>query len=332
MTIPEKQRKIITLLSDGAFHSDTDLASTLGLSQSVVCEHLHGLAELGLPTLAVNGKGYRLEKPIEFLSTDKIVAFLETSTRAHLPGIEIHDQIDSTNRYLAEHAVVAPLRSGFVCLAEQQTAGKGRRGRCWVSPFGRNIYLSLLWRFANGFADTAGLSLVVGVAVVRVLRALGLADVGLKWPNDIYCHGKKLGGILIEAAGAADGSCHTVIGLGLNVYLPQQQAGDIQQDWTDLSRIQGTPFTGRNRLVAKLLDQMVALLRDFETRGLAGFLDEWRGYDCLQGQNARLFINERHLDGVVLGIDGHGLLLFARDNGTVQAFASGEVSFHTPAP
>lgn len=330
VSIPEKQKQIITLLADGKFHSGTGLAHATGVSRSAIWKHLHNLAGLGLYPIAVNGKGYRLEKPIEFLNAQTITEFLSQAARSSLAEIVIHDQIDSTNRFLAEQAVASNLNSGSVCLAEHQTAGKGRRGREWVSPFGSNIYLSLLWRFPQGFANTAGLSLAIGVAAIRALRAFNLPQVGLKWPNDIYSHGKKLGGILIEVAGEADGPCHAVIGLGLNVYLPEQQAASIDQAWTDLSRLAGTKTVGRNLLVATLLNHFTGLLHQFESDGLSGVIDEWRSYDCLQGNNARLFIGGRCIEGSVQGIDSNGLLLLKQTDGTIKAFASGEVSFHNP--
>jgi len=326
--LSEKQKHIIALLADGKFHSGTALSLALGISRSAIWKHLHGLAELGLHPVAVNGRGYRLEQPIEFLCAEKILAYLEPSANKHLASLEIHDQIDSTNRHLADLAFSGRLASGTACLAEQQTAGKGRRGRHWVSPFGSNIYLSLLWRFPQGLAGTAGLSLAVGVAVIRALRTLGMDQIGLKWPNDIYHQGKKLGGILTEVAGEADGPCHAVIGLGLNVYLPEQQAAGINQEWTDLCRVTGMPLIGRNLLAARLLDHLLVLLPDFELYGLARYLDEWRGYDCLLGKNARLFIGGQHREGVVLGVDDNGLFLLGQADGTRQAFASGEVSFH----
>jgi len=330
--IPEKQKKVISLLADGKFHSGTELAQALGVSRSAIWKHLQGLEEVGLYHTAVNGKGYRLERPLEFLAIPEITALLNDAARSVLTELEIHDQIDSTNRYLEERASQRNAASGSACLAEQQTAGKGRRGRQWVSPFGSNIYLSLLWRFQQGYAATSGLSLAMGVAVIRALRELGVSSVGLKWPNDIYSLGRKLGGILIEVSGEADGPCHTIIGLGLNVYLPEQQATGINQEWTDLSRLVTGAFPGRNRLAAGLLNHLLGVLLEFEQTGIAGFVDEWRAYDCLKGQPARLYIGGQQLDGRVLGIDDSGLLLLELADGRIQAFASGEVSFRPSSP
>ncbi|MGZ5050874.1 MAG: bifunctional biotin--[acetyl-CoA-carboxylase] ligase/biotin operon repressor BirA [Methylobacter sp.] len=326
MNISDKQKKILELLADGAFHSGTELAEATGVSRSAVCKHVNGLDELGLAYSAVSGRGYRLERSLELLSADQINAELEPRAKALIASLEIHDQIDSTNRYLVERSQQnAP--AGSVCLAEHQTAGKGRRGRQWVSPYGSNIYLSILWRFQQGPAAISGLSLAIGVAVIRALKQLQVDDVGLKWPNDIYSQGKKLGGILVEVSGETDGPCSAVIGLGLNLFLPEDQAQSITQAWTDLSKVTGQDRLPRNRLAGMLLNQLLPVLADYESVGLKAYLDEWRGYDCLSGKNAVLFIGQQQFDGIVRGIDDNGMLLIERLDGNVQTFASGEVSF-----
>jgi len=193
--ISDKQKKILKLLADGEFHSGTELAELLGVSRSAICKQLNGLSVLGLQHAAVSGKGYRLDRPLELLDNTQINAELTPAQQAAISVLEIHDTLPSTNTYLVEASQQGAL-SGFVCFAEHQTAGKGRRGRQWVSPYGSNLYLSILWRFQQGgMASTAGLSLAIGVAVIRALRAQGFSEAGLKWPNDIYCQGKKLGGI-----------------------------------------------------------------------------------------------------------------------------------------
>jgi BirA family biotin operon repressor/biotin-[acetyl-CoA-carboxylase] ligase len=327
--ISDKQKKILSLLADGEFHSGTELAEALGVSRSAICKQLSGLPELGLRYLAVSGKGYRLNKPLELLAYTKINAILSEQNKAFISTLEIHDTINSTNSYLVERSQNnAP--SGFVCFAEHQTAGKGRRGRQWVSPYGSNIYVSILWRFQQGgIAGTAGLSLAIGVAVIRALKQHNISDVGLKWPNDIYSQGKKLGGILIEVAGEADGPCAAVIGLGLNLFLSETQAQGITQAWTDLTKVLGENPLFRNKLAATVLDHILSITNGFEVVGIKTYLDEWRSYDCLKGHTATLFIGQQQVDGIVEGIDDNGLLLIKRSDGIIQAFASGEVSFNS---
>jgi BirA family biotin operon repressor/biotin-[acetyl-CoA-carboxylase] ligase len=325
--ISDKQKKILSLLADGEFHSGTELAELLGVSRSAICKQLSGLAALGLHHSAVSGKGYRLDKPLELLESSKINAVLNDQNKVLIPTLEIHDSLDSTNSYLMEHSR-NNAESGFVCFAEHQTAGKGRRGRQWVSPYGSNIYVSMLWRFQQGgITSTAGLSLAIGVAVIRALKLYGINDVGLKWPNDIYSQGKKLGGILIEVSGEADGPCAAVIGLGLNLFLPEHQAQTITQAWTDLTQISGEIPVLRNQLAGTLLNEMLAVVNGFEMDGIKAYLDEWRSYDCLKGKAANLFIGQQQIEGIVEGIDDKGLILIKKPDGLVQAFASGEVSF-----
>ncbi len=327
MLLVYKQKKILILLADGEFHSGTVLAEMLGISRAAVCKHITQLVEaLDLNRVAISGKGYRLDKPLELLTQEKIIAVMDEQNRAFISVLEIHDQIDSTNRYLVErtrHQAVC----GLVCFAEQQTAGKGRRGREWVSPFGHNIYLSIAWHYQqSGYAAIAGLSLAVGVAVIRALTELQLTEVGLKWPNDIISSGKKLGGILIEVSGESDGACSVVIGVGLNLFLPETKAESITQAWTDITKMTGQ-CPSRNVLAGKLLNQLLPLLASYEQQGLKAYLDEWRRYDCLKGLPATLFIAQQSIEGIVAGVNDEGLLLLKRKDGSVQAFASGEVSF-----
>jgi BirA family biotin operon repressor/biotin-[acetyl-CoA-carboxylase] ligase len=326
VVISEKQKKILAILADGAFHSGTELARVMKLSRAAVWKQLNSLAELGLQHSAVRGKGYRLDKPLELLIHAEIDEVLSDRTRELISSLEIHDKIHSTNSYLVNRGQHdAP--SGTVCFAEHQTAGKGRRGRQWVSPYGSNIYLSILWRFQQGPAAISGLSLAIGVAVMRALKQHDIEDVGLKWPNDIYSQGKKLGGILVEVSGETGGPCLAVIGLGLNLFLPESEAESITQAWTDLSKVTGRKRLSRNRLAGLLLEHLISVIAGFEAVGIKGYVDEWRGYDCLKDKAATLFIATQQFDGIVEGIDDDGLLLIRRLDGDVQAFASGEVSF-----
>lgn len=328
MTISSTQKRIISLLADGQFHSGTELADDLSISRSAVWKQLQGLNDWGLQYSAVSGKGYRLDNPLELLMEEKIKAVISDQAGVLISSLEIHDQIDSTNRYLVERSQNnAP--SGSVCFAEYQTAGKGRRGRQWVSPYGSNIYLSILWRFQQGPAAISGLSLAVGVAVIRALKQHQVNDIGLKWPNDIYSQGKKLGGILVEVSGETDGPCCAVIGLGLNLFMPEADAENITQAWTDLSKVTGQKLLFRNKLAGSLLNHLLPVIGEYEGIGIQAYLDEWRSYDCMFGKVATLFIGQQQFDGIVQGIDANGMLLIERPDGSVQTFASGEVSFNS---
>ncbi len=327
MHLSHTQKTILTLLADGQFHSGTELAKALNISRSAIWKQLDGLTALGLQHAAVSGKGYRLQKPLELLDEAKILAGLNDTTRPLISTIKIFDQIPSTNTYLVGQAL-ANAPSGAVCLAEQQTAGKGRRGRHWVSPFGSNIYLSVLKRFQVSPLAISGLSLAIGVGVIRALKQHYQLDFKLKWPNDVYYQDRKLGGILVEVSGESEGPCAAVIGLGLNLYLPEQEAIDITQPWTDLTRITGKAQVNRNALAGSLLNQLLPIIAGFEHTGIAAYLDEWRSYDCLKDKPATLYLGQHSYAGIVNGIDNQGLLLLTKTDGSTQAYASGEVSFN----
>ncbi len=170
------------------------------------------------------------------------------------------------------------------------------------------------------------------MAVIRALKQHQINDIGLKWPNDIYSQGKKLGGILVEVSGETDGPCSVVIGLGLNLFLPETEAESITQAWTDLTKITGQNQLFRNKLAGILLNHLLPVIAEYEGVGIKTYLDEWRSYDCLIGKSATLFIGQQQFEGTVQGIDDNGMLLIERTDGSVQTFASGEVSFSSSAP
>lgn len=327
MAISENLKRVLHLLADGSFHSGTELSESLGISRSAICKQMQSLADLGIELCAVSGKGYKLGRPISLLSLDQIRQHLTPQASGLLGRIEVHDVIASTNSYLLQAAHSGDAK-GFACFAESQSAGKGRRGRIWRSPFGANIYLSVLWRYQDGPATINGLSLAVGVAVVRALRQLGIGDVGLKWPNDIYWKQRKLAGILIEVAGESGGPCYTVTGLGLNCYIPPHEAKGIDQEWVDLDTLLGhSTHELRNQLAAELLNHLLPIIADFDSRGLSPYLPEWRENDCMQGSEACLYMGQQRYDGIVEGVNAQGMLQLRDERGESKTFASGEVSF-----
>lgn len=315
--------QLLRILSDGHFHSGETLGATLGMGRSAVWKHLKTLAEWDIVLHAVSGKGYRLAHPLELLDRDAILCFVTEEARALLPDLEIHHDIDSTNRYLTQKGRLgAP--SGQVCLAERQQAGRGRRGRTWISPFGANIYLSVLWRFALSPESLSGLGLAVGVAVTRALQDAGMPDVELKWPNDILWQGRKLAGILLEMTGELSGSCSVVVGIGLNVRMPRQTVAMIDQPWVDMETALDAPVS-RNEVAGRLLRHLALALRQFEADGLSAFHDEWMRLDAANGKPVTLQLHNDSITGVGRGIDASGALILD-DNGVIRHFPYGEVS------
>jgi BirA family biotin operon repressor/biotin-[acetyl-CoA-carboxylase] ligase len=322
--VSDLQDKILNILKDGNFHSGESLGEQLGVSRTAVWKQLQKLEEMGLQVESVKGTGYRVATGFELLCRDSITAHL-SSADAQMPRqIEIFQTLDSTNKYVRERAEQSDY-SASVVFAERQTSGRGRRGKTWVSPFAANIYMSILWEFEQGAQALEGLSLGIGVAVRRALAELGLDNVSLKWPNDIYIADKKLGGILLEMIGDPAGQCFVIIGVGINVSMPESTATDIDQPWTDLRTESKEPIS-RNKLAAVLVDNIFNLLDDFETVGFAGYRDEWQAADAFKGQQGTISTPRDSISGTVVGVDNSGAVQLRLADGKVQSFIGGELS------
>lgn len=323
----ETKIKIIHQLADGHFHSGEQLAARLGISRAAIWKHVKSIKhDMGLNVDAVRGRGYRITQPLELLAAERIEAHFSVHTRRLINKLHIHHNIDSTNSWLMRQAGMAA-ESGAVCVAEQQSAGKGRRGRVWVSPFGSNIYLSLLWHFAMAPVELTGLSLAAGIAVLRTLRQYNCCEAGLKWPNDILWQGKKLAGLLLEVAGETAGPAHVVLGVGLNIRL-DAEGTCIDQPWVDLESIPEVGRFSRNELVAALLENLVDVISGYEKSGLSEFIDEWNRYDLLHGEQVVVRSANQIYHGEHLGIDMSGGIRLMID-GEPRTFFAGEVSLRT---
>lgn len=322
--VSDSQDKILNALKDGKFHSGESLGELLGVSRTAVWKQLQKLEEIGLQVESVKGTGYRVANGIDLLVKDDITAHLRESNRNEPRSIELFQSLDSTNKYLQEQAEKSDC-SGSVVLAERQTSGRGRRGKTWVSPFAANIYMSILWDFEQGAQALEGLSLAVGVAVRRALIEMGLEDVRLKWPNDIYIGNKKLGGILLEMIGDPAGHCSVVIGVGINVSMPASIAVNIDQPWTDCCSESDAPIA-RSRLAALLIDNIFDILNDFESLGFAGYRDEWQEADAFKGLQGTISTPRDSVSGTVIGVDNSGAVQLKLMSGEVKSFIGGELS------
>lgn len=318
---------LIKILSDGDFHSGELIGKSLGVSRTAVWKKIAGLEKYHLEVESVKGKGYRLVdgNPLSLLDRTVIQTALSdsSSASASLFDIEIHQIIESTNTHLMQR-MAGGLVSGRVCLAEMQTAGRGRRGRSWVSPYAGSVYMSVTQVFQRGAVSTEGLSLAVGVLVAEALAKFGVADIQLKWPNDIYWQGKKLAGILLELVGDAAGECAVVVGLGLNVNLPRSASEEIDQAWTDLQSIVNTKIS-RNELVAQLLNSLLPALSHYETDGFESYLQRWAELDFLKGSQVSASVGDSAVVGVAKGVNERGALVIETPLGS-QIINGGEVS------
>ena len=319
--------KLLALLSDGEFHSGENLGSTLGMTRAAIWKKLKLLEELGLRVDSVRGKGYRLGTGIELLDKNKIEACIEDDMR-HRVAIHTSLKTGSTNDLVREVAV--PDKLNF-CLAEYQTSGRGRRGRDWVNPFGSTICLSALWKVNEGTASLEGLSLAVGLAVLKALESSGGSGLRLKWPNDILWKSpqgyKKLCGILLEVHGDPTGECEVIIGIGINVALSAEQLENIGQPAADLNRVCGS-VVSRNRVVGSVVNVLGRMLESYEHGGFGLFREEWQRHDAFAGQTITLDASGRKVTGIARGVNEQGGLLLETASG-MMTFNGGEVSLRS---
>lgn len=314
--LSESGSKLIGLLSDGELHSCEDIAQLLNVANSSVNNYIKGLQEIGLDIDTEQGGGYQCATPLSLLDKDKIKRLSCTE------NIHVEQILDSTNQWLLDK--VPNLEDGQTCVAEYQLAGRGRHGRKWVSPFASHIYFSYYKKFNCPLDKLSGLSLLVGIATVNALEKSGFNNISLKWPNDIYYQQKKLAGILIELNQSSRDVSHTVIGIGLNVKMPAEQAKEIDQPWIDLNTISQTKID-RNQLIALLITELDNLLIDFEQKGLKSHIERWFKLDCFLHKNVNILIADKKITGICKGIDESGALLLDQ-NGKITAFVGGEVS------
>ena len=313
---------LLKLLADGEFHAGDDLGATLQISRAAIWKQIQKLQQTGLDIQSVKGKGYRLAQPLELLDADSIRSRMVPQAAGLMSRLEIMSQVVSTNDVATAWAQQGAT-SGAVCLAEQQTAGRGRRGRTWVSPFATNLYVSCVWTFFQGAAALEGLSLATGVAVVKALESLGVSGAGLKWPNDILLNEGKVAGILLEMTGDPAGRCQVVLGVGVNHRMPANAAADIDQAWSRVEDV--CPGVSRNQLAAAVLSQLLLMLQTFEHSGFASFREQWEALDRFCGREVVIKTGADDIPGIADGVDATGGLRLKTPDG-IQIMKGGELS------
>ena len=314
---------LLSLLASGETVSGVELAARAGLTRAAIWKQVETLRALGLP-VASGSAGYTVPWPLQLLDPARIRAGLSAGHVAVLGGLDVHWQLDSTSSELQRR--IADAADLSMVFAETQSAGRGRRGRTWLSPPGLNIHLSCLKRFDAGFAALSGLSLAIGVMVLRALEQLGIAGAGLKWPNDVLAAEGKLAGVLVELSGEYQGPCAAVIGVGLNVRLTTQLREQAGQPVCDLATLADGAAPDRNRVAAALAGALIDGLQAFERDGFAAFAADYARYDLLHGQPLTVSGGQGEFDGIGDGVDGRGALRVRLPGGETRRVDSADVS------
>lgn len=316
---------LVDSLASGEWVSGAQLAMAAGVSREALSKRVRKLArEWQLPLETRHGRGYRLKKPLQRLSKKSVQKHLNPAWRNRL-RIDIVPSTGSTNSDL----LAAPERDDpQLLLAELQTAGRGRRGREWLSPFGANLYLSLGWTFPAWPPQLTTLPLMVGVCCIAALRETGLKQLALKWPNDLRVGEAKLGGILVEQRGEASGPCRVIIGVGINVAMSASQAGSVTQPWVSLEAAlaaQGHKLPDRNKLAATVAACLADGCQRFEQDGFEPFAAVWDEMDMTRGRPVSVLTAGDSWNGIARGINADGALRVETPAG-IQLVHAGDVS------
>ena len=346
ITSTDHAQRLLICLADGAVHPRSELTALIGDDGQHLGDAMQYLTDAGLNVISNGDSHWQLEQALEVLDPIRIRDGLTPQAGALLGQLDLHFQLDSTNNHLKRlsahdqghdqahqpaHQPTQDQALGHACLAEHQTAGRGRRGRHWVSPAASNLYLSLRWSYRQPLPDLDGLSLALGITAAEALADCGIPEVAVKWPNDLPWHDHKLGGILVELIRRHPGVVDVIAGLGINTRLSATNAATIDQHWTDLDRITAGHAPGRNRLAATLLDGLLLTLRQFGERGFEPWRERYPRHDSLRGRAGtlhRLDGSRRH--GIARGIDARGALLVETADG-IRVHQAGDVSVRTQA-
>lgn len=317
-------RETLALLADGRVHSGQDMAARLAVTRAAVWKHVCQLRQQGLPIAAVAGRGYQLPWPLEMLDETRIRKALPAASCKALAQLDLLWRPGSTSDVLRQQLDSIGARPRVV-LAESQSAGRGRRGRAWVSPPGLNAYLSAGLQFDCGAVGLAGLSLALGVMLMRALADVGFTDAGLKWPNDVIAGGGKLAGVLVEIEGEYSGPATVIIGIGLNLRMPDAQRRAAGQPVSDLASLMSDQLPSRNIVLSAIISQVLTGLEQFRQHGFAAFGKDYARHDLLKGKALKILAAQGDWQGQGAGVDSRGALRVQTGTG-VTLVDSGEVS------
>lgn len=309
--------QLVNLLNDQAYHPGDAVGIALSMSRAGIWKYIKKLRAYGIEIRSVKGKGYQLTQPLTLMEEERINIYLSKHMTLHML-----ETVDSTNTFLR----ALPLSPHpVICIAEQQSVGRGRLKREWHSPFAQNLYFSFAYTLEKNISELGGLSLMVALAVCAAIEKTSpLKDpLQIKWPNDILINDKKIAGILIEANAETQGFCQIIIGIGVNVNMREAPSTSITQAWTSLYAETGL-YQDRNKLAAALIKQLESFLSLFSEQGLSPFLKAWQERDYLFNQVLSLTAHQLNIVGIGQGVNAQGHLLVHLPDNTIRSFSSGE--------
>jgi BirA family biotin operon repressor/biotin-[acetyl-CoA-carboxylase] ligase len=310
----------VKILNDLDYHDGDSIGEKLGITRSAVWKIIKKLEAYQIEINSIKGKGYALNDHLSLLD-ESYIAKSFTGLNARL---EIFETIESTNDHLKKLGRIEP--PAHICIAEHQTKARGRNLRNWHSPFGQNLYFSYAYPLDKDLSELAGLSIVIGLAIISVLNQLvSPHKLELKWPNDIICEGKKIAGILIDVIAESNSRVHVIVGVGLNVNMQHDEVNTITQEWNSLRNITGRYFD-RSELFVPVVSGIVSYINKFANVGFPAFIEEFQHYNSLMGKQIKVLSGNNEIQGKAIGIDNLGHLLIEQENGHVKLCSSGDTS------
>jgi BirA family biotin operon repressor/biotin-[acetyl-CoA-carboxylase] ligase len=321
------QDMILTLLRQypGEYVSGEMISQTIGVSRTAIWKHMKDLQDAGYQIEAVRNKGYRLLEAPDLVTSAEIREGLITMVLGR--NIVYREKIDSTNN-LAQQLALEGAPEGTLVIAEEQTAGRGRRGRQWFSPPRSGVWMSLILRPKLPMAHAAQITLVAAVALAKALSRVTGVQAGIKWPNDILFGKRKCCGILTEMHAEFDQIHHLVVGIGINVNVPQEAfPAELQEIATSLQGMRGERVS-RAKVVQAVLEELEPLYHRYVAQGGFGAIrEEWKASSITLGRQVVAQTARGTIQGKALDIDEFGVLLIECENGGVEKVYSADILF-----
>ena len=315
------ESRLIRIIGDGNVYKKQELLKHCS-SETELNKIIDNIKSYGLHFIQ-EGSHYQLEKSIEFLSESNIYSHLRELGCTHNICISVKDILRSTSREFNPSDIDA--KQIQVSLAEYQTSGRGRQNRTWISPFASGICLSV-YQQVNYANFPVGLSVFIGIELIKCLKKLRFRRLRIKWPNDIYVKDRKLGGLLVELHQTNSQTLVANVGLGINYKLPEinNWGENLELNPIDISEIQESTYLSRNLLTAHFINSITNSLLNFHRDSLKLTQSDWRDIDMLFNKELTMKVGKQIIKGINKGIDGEGRLIL-ETNGVVKTVVSGHI-------
>lgn len=319
-----KDNKLLDMLlqNPGEYISGEEISRRLGISRTAVWKQINKLRLEGYEFEAVSRKGYRLVHIPDKLEFTAVIEAMKTNSFGRrLKLIDVTTSTQEEMRLLAEQG--AP--SGSLIIAEEQTSGRGRQGRKWLSPPGKGIWMSLLLRPELPLTCAPQLTLLCAVAVCRAIRAVTGVDAGIKWPNDLLVQGRKVCGILIESVGEDELIRYCIAGIGIDVNLdPDDYPPELLAIATSLKMESGQDCN-RAVLIGAVMNELEKLYELYVEQGFGPICHLWEALSITMGKEITVKTARGDIQGIAEGLDPSGALTLVSKDGQRINIYSGEV-------